>query len=111
MRVQQPTLRQVLVKLNEGVSGEGNALVDLEGLTIPGTSEHDLILQRLQSMKFELQGVTYDEYVGRNGSRLFEVGELRLANTFTKLPGLTFQKGRDDPADIDGLLSITVLSM
>ena len=36
MRAQKPALRQVLVKLNEGVSGEGNALVDLEGLTFPG---------------------------------------------------------------------------
>src|SRR6476619_412565 len=63
MRRQKPALRQVLVKLNEGVSGEGNALVDLEALAFPGTSEHDVILQRLESMKFELQGVTYDEYV------------------------------------------------
>src|SRR5262252_3740239 len=63
MRAQKPKLRQVLVKLNEGVSGEGNALVNLEGLTFPGTSEHDLILQRLEAMKFELPGVTYDSYV------------------------------------------------
>ncbi|HEX3145013.1 MAG TPA: peptide ligase PGM1-related protein [Pyrinomonadaceae bacterium] len=69
MRRQKPALRQVLVKLNEGVSGEGNALVDLEGLTFPGTSEHDVILQRLQSMKFELQGVTYDEYVKKLNER------------------------------------------
>jgi hypothetical protein len=52
--------------------------------------------------------VTYDEYVGRNGSRLFEVREMRLANTFAKLPGQTFQKGRDDPADIDGILNVGV---
>jgi PGM1 C-terminal domain len=69
MRRQKPALRQVLVKLNEGVSGEGNALVDLEGLAFPGTSEHDLILQRLKSMKFELQGVTYDEYVAKLNER------------------------------------------
>src|SRR3989449_11257409 len=56
MRAQKPGLRQVLVKLNEGVSGEGNALVDLEGLTFPATSQRDAIMQRLQSMKFELQG-------------------------------------------------------
>src|SRR5436190_480173 len=69
MRSQKPALRQVLVKLNEGVSGEGNALVDLEGLTFPGTSEHEMILQRLRSMKFELQGVTYDEYVKKLNER------------------------------------------
>ncbi|MFN2578161.1 MAG: peptide ligase PGM1-related protein [Pyrinomonadaceae bacterium] len=63
MRAQKPELRQVLVKLNEGVSGEGNALVNLEGLTFPGTSERQLILDRLQAMKFELPGLTYESYV------------------------------------------------
>ena len=65
MRAQKPELRQVLVKLNEGVSGEGNALVSLEGLIFPGTSERDLVFDRLQSMKFELPGVTYESYVRR----------------------------------------------
>ena len=69
MRRQKPALRQVLVKLNEGVSGEGNALVDLEALAFPGTSERDVIRQRLESMKFELQGVTYDEYVKKLNER------------------------------------------
>src|SRR6266567_5883950 len=32
MRAQKPSIRQVLVKLNEGVSGEGNAVIDLYGL-------------------------------------------------------------------------------
>src|SRR5207302_11483029 len=55
--------------LNEGVSGEGNALVNLEGLTFPGTSEHDLVFDRLQSMKFELPGVTYGTYVRKLNER------------------------------------------
>src|SRR5206468_4258314 len=32
MRMTKPSIRQVMVKLNEGVSGEGNAVVDLTGL-------------------------------------------------------------------------------
>src|SRR5436309_5960272 len=32
MRARKPSIKQVLIKLNEGVSGEGNALVDLSGL-------------------------------------------------------------------------------
>ena len=32
MRVKKPSIKQVLVKLNEGVSGEGNAIIDLIGL-------------------------------------------------------------------------------
>jgi hypothetical protein len=66
MRAQKPGLRQVLVKLNEGVSGEGNALVDLDGLPVAGDlSERGLIHERLQSMRFELPGVTFDSYVNK----------------------------------------------
>src|SRR5213592_3614904 len=36
MCARKPSIKQVLVKLNEGVSGEGNALVDLSGLPPPG---------------------------------------------------------------------------
>jgi len=32
MRARKPAIKQVLVKLNEGVSGEGNAVIDLTGL-------------------------------------------------------------------------------
>src|SRR2546428_4379470 len=32
MRATKPSIKQVLVKLNEGVSGEGNAIIDLRGL-------------------------------------------------------------------------------
>src|SRR5438034_3108574 len=32
MRARKPSIEQVMVKLNEGVSGEGNAIVDLRGL-------------------------------------------------------------------------------
>src|SRR5947208_4301339 len=38
MRAKKPSIQQVLVKLNEGVSGEGNALVDLNGLPPSGDS-------------------------------------------------------------------------
>ena len=39
MRMTKPSIRQVMVKLNEGVSGEGNAVIDLTGLPAPGDSE------------------------------------------------------------------------
>ena len=35
MRVRKPSIKQVLVKLNEGVSGNGNAVIDLTGLPSP----------------------------------------------------------------------------
>ena len=60
---------------------------------------------------YYLTGVTYDERIGRDGTRFFEVKEIRLANTYPKLPGVTFQRGRDDPAEIQGTVSITVLKL
>ncbi len=75
---------------------------------VAGIQRKQLSLLLLRGHAYYLTGVTYDEYIGRNGSRLFEVRELRLADTFPKSPGLTFQKGRDDPADIEGILNIGV---
>jgi len=70
MRGQKPQLRQVLVKLNEGVSGEGNALVDLQDLPAAGDPAVEAsIRERLQSMKFELAGATYEAYVTKLNER------------------------------------------
>jgi hypothetical protein len=64
MRAQKPSIKQVLVKLNEGVSGEGNALVDLNGLPAPGHSkEKEMLEERLRAMQFELARATYDSYM------------------------------------------------
>jgi hypothetical protein len=73
-----------------------------------GIQQKRISLLLLRGHPFYLTGVTYDEYIGRDGSRMFEIRELRLANTYAKLPGLAFQKGRDDPADINGMLTVVV---
>ena len=64
MRARKSSIKQVLVKLNEGVSGEGNAVIDLSGLPAPGDSnEKGVLEERLKAMKFELAGATYDRYM------------------------------------------------
>jgi pheganomycin biosynthesis PGM1-like protein len=64
MRARKPSMKQVLVKLNEGVSGEGNAVINLTGLPGPGDSkEKGLLEERLRAMQFELARVTYDSYM------------------------------------------------
>jgi len=60
---------------------------------------------------YYLIGATYDERIGRDGSRMFEVKELRLAETFAKLPGVTFQKGRDNPDEIEGILTLSATQL
>src|SRR5207249_6425 len=56
MRARKPSIKQVMVKLNEGVSGEGNAVIDLTGLPAPGNSKEVAMLEeRLRAMQFELE--------------------------------------------------------
>src|SRR6266481_544807 len=70
MRARKPSIKQVLVKLDEGVSGEGNALVDLNGLPPSGDSKERAALEdRLKAMQFELKGVTYDSYMKKLEAR------------------------------------------
>lgn len=66
MRAQRPTMAQAVIKLNEGVSGEGNALVDLAGLPAPGdATERDAIAARVRAMKFEMSNMTFDNYAAK----------------------------------------------
>lgn len=59
-------MKQVLVKLNEGVSGEGNALVDLRGLPEPGHSdEHGALSRRVREMRFEAESMDFDRFTDR----------------------------------------------
>jgi hypothetical protein len=70
MRLTKPSIRQVMVKLNEGVSGEGNAVIDLTRLPAPGDSkEIAMIEDRLRAMKFESPEATYDSYMKTLGER------------------------------------------
>ena len=61
MRARKPSLRKVVVKLNEGVSGEGNAHLDLDGLPEAG-SNVDAVTEHLRAMRFESGEMTYDAY-------------------------------------------------
>ena len=61
MRVAKPSIEQMMVKLNEGVSGEGNAVIDLRGL--PSLFVKATLVEHVRAMKFELPAVTYDSYM------------------------------------------------
>jgi hypothetical protein len=70
MRKKKPSIKQVLAKLNEGVSGEGNAVIDLTRLPAPGDSkERAMLEERLRAMQFELARVTYDSYMKKLDER------------------------------------------
>jgi hypothetical protein len=83
MRARKPSIKQVLVKLNEGVSGEGNAVVDLSGLPAPGDSKEQAELEeRLRAMQFELGGITYDSYMKKLQERKGVVEERIMGEEF-----------------------------
>jgi hypothetical protein len=105
MRARKPSMQQVLVKLNEGVSGEGNAVVDLSGLPpVAGMGDaggHDVsarpasespataasrekasLEERLRTMQFELKGATYDSYMKKLAERKGVVEERIMGEEF-----------------------------
>jgi hypothetical protein len=63
MREKKPGLTRAIVKLNDAVSGEGNAVVDLASLPAPGSPEAAASLeQRVRSMTFELSSMTFERF-------------------------------------------------
>lgn len=108
MRRQRP-VTEVIVKLDEGVAGEGNALVHLRGLPEPGSAaEGDAVRERLRAMRPELPGATYDAFMAmlrdRGGiveerivgaelrspsaqMRVLPTGELEMLSTHDQLLG------------------------
>jgi hypothetical protein len=70
LRARKPSMASLMVKLNEGVSGEGNALMDLSGLPAPGgAGEADAVMDRLRTMKLESADATFDSYIAKLGER------------------------------------------
>src|SRR4051812_19777506 len=64
MRVRRPSLTQAIVKLNEGVSGAGNALVDLTGLPDAGSpDEAAAITERILGMQLEAENLALEVYL------------------------------------------------
>jgi len=83
------------------------APVDIDAV-IMGLKRQQLSLLLFRGHPYYLTGVTYDESVNRDGSRLFVINELRLADTYSHQPGLVFTKGRDNMDDIGGMITVSV---
>ncbi len=66
MLQERPAMRQVIVKLNEGVSGSGNALVELGGVVaLPEPERRAAIDERLRGMRLEDPEAAFAAYVAR----------------------------------------------
>src|SRR5437660_8509736 len=83
VRSKKPSIKQVLAKLNEGVSGEGNAVIDLSGLPPAGDpKEKSMLEERLRAMQFELARVTYESYMNKLQERKGVVEERIIGDEF-----------------------------
>ena len=66
MRSERPSMPSAIVKLNEGVSGEGNAVVRLSGLPNPGSSgERAAVMERARQMELEAQDTAFEVYMAK----------------------------------------------
>lgn len=66
MRAERPSMDSAIVKLNDGVSGEGNAVVRLGGLPAPGAAdERAEVMNRLQVMELESRTMPFEVYLAK----------------------------------------------
>ena len=70
LRRQRPGIRAVMVKLNEGVSGAGNAVVDLADLPTPGSpEERGAVGSRVDGMELEDTRIEVPAYLAKLDER------------------------------------------
>jgi hypothetical protein len=66
MRASRPSVDSAIVKLNEGVSGAGNAVVRLAGLPAPGAGDEPAAVRaRLEAMELESPTTPLDAYLAK----------------------------------------------
>ena len=90
MRSAKPAVTDAIVKLNEGVAGRGNAVMDLRELPPPGASdERAALTRRVAAMAFERDDIVLDWYLAqlaRDGGIVEErVGGLELRSPSVQL--------------------------
>ncbi|AOY80243.1 peptide ligase PGM1-related protein [Moorena producens JHB] len=67
----QPQLNKIVIKLNEGFSGEGNAILDLKPLSEvgPGNVSHTqtvaALKEKIVNLRFQASGETWESYSSR----------------------------------------------
>ena len=66
MRAAKPAVTDAIVKLNDGVAGRGNAVVDLRELPAPGSADERAALGgRVEAMAFEASDVLLSRYLAQ----------------------------------------------
>ncbi len=67
LKARRPDIEKAVVKLNEGFSGEGNAILDLRGVP-EGPARKTWAREHLPQLAFEAPSMTWDQYLEKIGS-------------------------------------------
>lgn len=88
MRARHPSLTEVIVKINDGVSGSGNASVDLTGAPAPGgADEAGALRARLLAMRPEADSLGVEDFLAAF-ERLGGVVEQRITGVAFTSPSV-----------------------
>jgi hypothetical protein len=88
LRGERPRLPEAIVKLNEGVSGMGNAVIDLRELPPPGSAdERRDLASRVRAMAFELAEMPFEQYITKLEER-HGVVEERISGAELRSPSV-----------------------
>jgi PGM1 C-terminal domain len=88
LRSERPRMSEAIVKLNEGVSGKGNAIIDLRELPEPGSlSERPELESRVRAMTFELDELPLEQYLNKLEER-HGVVEERIGGSELRSPSV-----------------------
>ncbi|WP_193193616.1 peptide ligase PGM1-related protein [Nostoc sp. MG11] len=103
----QPTLQRIVVKLNEGISGEGNALLDLRPIASVAPEQCDhaqrvaTISDRFSTLRFQAKQETWENFSGRI-SELGAIAEAFVEGEIKRSPSV---QGRITPTGEVEILS------
>jgi hypothetical protein len=90
LRATEPRLKQLVIKLEDGVSGEGNAIIDLRNLPAPGApAESARIARRLEALVPVHGGVTPDAFLAKLEARGGVIEE-RVTGLEVRSPSVQF---------------------
>jgi hypothetical protein len=84
MRANDPEIKAAIVKLNEGVSGQGNAQIDLANLPAPGSANENSELEaRVASMALESRDTSVESYLEKLEERGGIIEEMLLGEVLS----------------------------
>ncbi len=96
----RPGLRDVVVKLDEGVSGNGNARVDLAGLTGSGAADlRGQVADRVRALALESRTLSREEYWARF-ERIGGVVEERITGIEIRSPSVQLRVRPDGSVEL-----------